>query len=203
MAGSAADNKAASEYAHWVAAKLDDFFVEVPHSANDHHNDAIKKAFEKGCKFVLCVGPAEVSSHRVSVEGRQPAGSKEKGPIHYGTCTVEEAAAWFKQMRDSHVLDENLASIPSPAFVKADYKDRKKDSTSSDKSNKTASAASVGGTKRDQQEAGLASPVKADKPSGDVSAYQVAGASFPTNVKTLSGKSFASVEEFVAFLQQQ
>jgi len=61
-----------------VCAKLSEFFVEVPHTGNDHHNDAIKKAFEKGVKFVLCVGPTEVKNGTVSVEGRQPMGSKEK-----------------------------------------------------------------------------------------------------------------------------
>jgi len=194
LAGAEADNTAATAYAARVAAQLAEFFVDVPHSGNNNHNDAIKRAFEQGTKFVLCVGPSEVAKGTVSVEGRQPAGSKDKAPLHYGTCTVDDAKAWFRRLRDSKVLDENVASVEPPAFVKVAYGKKKE-------------AGTEPAGKRAQDHiapppAQHAPPAKQAARAAVVAAgtYQVAGEVFPTSVPKLLGQSFASVEDFVRHL---
>jgi len=120
LAGTPEQQAENAAYARRAAARLAEFFVDVPTGANDHHNDAMKRAFERGYKFVLCVGPAEVKEERVSVEGRHLYGSTEQGPLHWGTCPLDEAIRWFRAQRDERLLDEHLARASfTPAFAPA------------------------------------------------------------------------------------
>ena len=206
LAGTADQQAENAAYARRVAARLAEFFVDVPTGANDHHNDAMKKAFERGYKFVLCVGPAEVKDERVSVEGRHPYGSKEQGPLHFGTCPLEEAVRWFRAQRDERLRDEELSRAGfTPDFARMTHKkhgERAKEGPAPASASAPAQedeVAKAGGKRKLPREAEGASPAMA---SSSRSSYLVGDEEFPTHVKVLVGRRFPDVAAYVAFLKE-
>jgi threonyl-tRNA synthetase len=224
IAGSEEDNKAATLYAQEVAQALREFYVELPNSANDHHNDAIKKAFDLGTKFCLCIGPAEVKNRSVSVEGRQPYGSTAKGPVHFGICSLDSLVVWLRAVQRERTLDENLLKLPeAPAFQRQSYEkgqnkkekkqggDQAKAAPTTAKTESPSSPskkkASEPAQKRRQDElqqpaAGTVAPVAAP-PSVPQDKFYVGDDSYPTAVPSLKGKRFASMEEFLVSLNKK
>lgn len=210
LAGSEEENLKASEYGKEIAHVLKEFYVELPNSANDHHNEAIHKAFSLGTKFCLCIGPSEVANRTVSVEGRQPYGSTVKTPLHYGVCSLDELLIWFRAMQREKTLDENILSLPeTPKFVKPTYergskkKDSKKEKAARTYEEEEAKSKAPKSpvrneptSKRKQEE--LKKPV--DSPT-DV--YFVGEDVYPTKIEKLIGKRFNSIEEYLAFLNNQ
>ena len=213
LAGSDADNKAAYEYAHKVAETLKEFYVELPNFSNDHHNEAIKKAFDLGTKFCLCIGPSEVRDGTVSVEGRQPYGSTAKGPVHHGICKLEDLLVWFRALQAKHCLDENMFNIPeTPQFKKQTYQkgENKKKQGGGEKKGEAApsspaKAAPEGssGSKRKQQAEAAPAPAKQPPAPQPTESFYVGEDAFPTFVPALKGKRFASMEEFTAWMKSQ
>jgi len=198
LAGNEEENKAANEYAKEIAQVLKEFYVELPNSGNDHHNEAIKKAFDMGTKFCLCIGPAEVKSRTVSVEGRQPYGSNAKGPVHYGICSLDSLHVWLRALQRDMVLDANVLTMPeTPAFQKQSYKKKQLDEAAGGDAPSKAPAASGQPAPKRKQEEVVARKVEPPKASGH---YYVGEDVFPTNVPALIGKRFTSVAEYVSFL---
>jgi len=206
LAGSEEENKAANAYSQEVAAALKEFYVEIPNNANDHHNEAIKKAFDVGTKFCLCIGPSEVRNGTVSVEGRQPYGSTAKGPVHFGICSVDALLVWFRAMQRDHVLDENILNMPeTPKFQKQSYqkgqnKQKHGDGEEVPKSpTKAASSKNVEEPAPKRKQEAVKAAQAPSKQSGD--SFFVGDDSFPTVIPGLKGKRFATMEEFTAWMQ--
>lgn len=210
LASTAEVNQKVAEYGHAVFSKLNErFHVELPISANDHHNELMKRAFEKGTKFVICVGPSEMENKTITLEGRQPYGSKEQGPVHWGTCSLEELMKWFQLMIDKKTLDENMDKMEGkPNFVKPTFKKKgpkteweKEEPSSAAKGVKRAQEQMAQGAK--EEEAKKKQPDKAavvEEEQSDL--LRVGDEVFPTTVPAFKGKSFKDMNEFLRILEE-
>lgn len=209
LAGSEEENQQAQSFAHEITKALSEFYVEMPNGANDHHNDAIKKAFDMGTKFCLCIGPSEVKNRSVSVEGRQAYGSTVKTPLHYGVCTLDELVIWFRAMQNLLSLDETITSMKdTPNFVKMTY-NKGGDKADGYKAGKNKGAKSTAGSASGEPEAKKAPVASPAKPAAAVPATAafvegcyVSDEFFPTHLAKLKGRRFADIAAYLAALKE-